>query len=126
MSFTDVAPASATSAAMAAFASSSDICFGRKLSITASSACSAAASSGRLPFSNISIDSRRCLAILPSTSITSTSSSAGAPPVRASISRFLIAAWISRMAATRVLSFAFMESTRPVLSSSRIIALMSP
>ncbi len=53
------------------------ICAGRKLSITASSAVSAAASSARPPFSYISIDSRRCLAIFRSTSITSTSSSLG-------------------------------------------------
>jgi hypothetical protein len=71
------------------------------------------------------IDSRRCLTIFCNTSTTTASSSAGAVPVRSSMSRFLIAAWIRLIALRASLSPAFMAVTCAALMSSRIMGKLS-
>jgi hypothetical protein len=118
---TEAAPVSATAAAMAAAASSSLIWRGRKSSITATSAASASASSSRPPLRYISIDSRRCLIIFCSTSVTIASSSSGALDPRSSMSRFFSADWTRRSAPVRGRSPAFMALVSAALMSSRII-----
>ena len=67
-------------------------------------------------------NSRRCLIIFCSTSVTSASSSLGAAPVRASMSRFLIAAGRGG-ACPSSLSPPFIAAIVAALMSSRIIGL---
>src|SRR5689334_6192433 len=106
MSFAPLAPDCAIAASTAWAISASLICAGRYADSTLSSAFSASARSARPPFSNWTIDSRRCLIIFSITPTTAASSSS----MRSSTSRCLMAARMRRMAESRAASFARMAA----------------
>src|SRR3989344_5501432 len=116
-------PSSAAFALTAASISSLDICAGRRVSITASSAFSFSANSGRPPFSNCSIESLRCLAARMITVINSSSVSRASGPLPLAIASLVAAVTSPRKTESRTASLAFIASLIPALSSSCVINL---
>uniref|UniRef100_E6PWW7 Uncharacterized protein n=1 Tax=mine drainage metagenome TaxID=410659 RepID=E6PWW7_9ZZZZ len=90
--------------------SSSPNAFGKKPSIKTISTASFAASSGRFPLVNCSIESRRCLIIPANTCCCSASVTGSADFARFSITLFFSAALIIRSVVVRSPSRAFIDS----------------
>jgi hypothetical protein len=117
MSLILAAPVSATAAATAWRIAASSIWLGRKLSITAISAPSLAASSGRLPWVYSSTDSRRDFTMPRSMATISSSGTLSTPLGRAAMSVSFSLAMIMRRVEVRGAVPAFIDS---FTSSARV------